>query len=164
MQYSASLAAYVAAWECYLEQVVGDYYSLVFRPADVAFMDLKAILEQRNARSVSRFNTPNAATSRTLLFECTGYDPINDWNWPRRRLGGLATRSLLDDVVRIRHTFAHGAPLPGYWWNRSRAGTARLSTNELDIVEGLLSRLVEVTDRNLSMRLRDVYALTGGWY
>lgn len=88
VQYHASLAASVAAWEAYIESVVRAFFAEIADPLQPKFTALHQIAISRAEADLKKFNTPNAKNSRELLFQWTGFDPINDWNWPARRLSG----------------------------------------------------------------------------
>ena len=164
VQYAASLAAHVAAWETYLENVVKNFLAVVADPLDVRFTAVMELLAPKVENELKRFNTPKFENARTLIATSTGYDPINDWNWPQRGMSGLSVRILVDEIVTVRHHFAHGAPMRAYSWNTGRTGQARLTDSCLDLVRGLFSRLVLVTDLNLDKHIRATYGVRKVWY
>ena len=77
--YHAALAAHVAAWEAYLEQLVRDFFGIISDPTFQKFQALHAIATGRAAEKLEKFNTPNFENSRELLLQVTGYDPYSDW-------------------------------------------------------------------------------------
>jgi hypothetical protein len=164
VQYHAALAASVGSWEAYLESVSREFLSEIADPLDIRFTALQQLLIPRLEEALKRFNTPNAKNSRELLFNFTGYDPINDWNWPRRRLGGIAVRTRIDEVLQVRHSFAHGYSMPAYGWNSDPAGNPRLTAACLSMVASLFSHLTAVTDRGLDQHIGVAYGRTRVWY
>jgi hypothetical protein len=164
VHYHASLAASVAAWEAYLEAIVREFLAEISDPTDARFTAVQQLLASRATVELKRFNTPNAENSRNLVYNLTGYDPINDWHWPRRRLGGVATRQLVNEVIQVRHSFAHGYSMPAYGWNSGSGGAARLTTESLAMVRALFSRLTSATDRGLDRHIRVTYGRSRVWY
>ncbi|MDQ7809682.1 HEPN domain-containing protein [Amycolatopsis sp. A133] len=164
MQYAACLAAHVAAWETYLENVVKDFLTLVADPLDVRYSAVIDLLAPKIDSELKRFNTPKYGNARDLIYTSTGYDPINDWNWPSRGMGGPAVKNLVDEIVTVRHHFAHGAPMRAYSWNTNKTGQARLTDDCLNLVRGIFSHLAGVTDRNLSGHIKATYSIGKVWY
>jgi hypothetical protein len=164
VQYAASLAAHVAAWESYLENLVQDFITEISDPLDMRYTALSDLFAPKVEQELKRFNTPKYDNARTLVATCTGYDPINDWNWPARRMGGPAVRILVDEIVNVRHCFAHGTAMKSYDWNTSTAGQVRLTVQALVLVRGIFGHLVSVTDRQLDAHIRATYGLVRSWY
>lgn len=164
VQYHASLAASVGSWEAYLESVSREFLNEIADPLDVRFSALQQLLKPRLEAELKRFNTPNSKNSRELLYNYTGYDPINDWHWPQRRVGGVAVRALIDEILQVRHSFAHGYSMPAYTWNSTSAGQPRLTSDALRMVSSLFSHLVNVTDRGLDSHIRQTFGLSRVWY
>lgn len=160
--FHASLAAHVAAWDSYLNNVVREFLEATRKPLDPEYSAAHAALEGFVERSLQRFNTPNAENSRTLLVDCTGYDPINDWNWPRGRLNATETRELLNQVLKVRHSFAHGFEIPGYEWTTTPSGQRRLTAKALERIEAFLLHLAKVSDRGLALHARSMYPSCSG--
>lgn len=161
--YHASLAMSVAAWDAYLNAIIGEFYNITANPIDAAFHSLHTIARSFADAAVERFNTPNFENSRALLFSCTGYDPYSDWDWRPRQLGPLQVRDLLNQILRVRHSFAHGFPMPAYPWTRSGGGRVRLTVAGVQTAESLLRYLVSATDRGLRNYIRQAFRLRVRW-
>ena len=84
--FHAALAAYVATWDAYINNLVRDFYDEIDRPSNSQFQAIYNISWQATEKALERFNTPNAENTRSLLQQYTGYDPIGDWIWSRRRM------------------------------------------------------------------------------
>ncbi|WP_370968587.1 HEPN domain-containing protein [Amycolatopsis sp. cg9] len=164
VQYAACLAAHVAAWETYLENLVKDFLAAVADPLDSRYTALADLFIPKVEVELKKFNTPKYDNSRTLIYTSTGYDPINDWNWSQRNMGGPAVKNLVDEIVTVRHHFAHGAPMRAYSWNTGRTGQPRLTDDCLDLVRGLFGHLVRVTDVHVSSHACATYRISKLWY
>jgi hypothetical protein len=161
--YHASLAMSVAAWDAYLNAIVLEFLSAVANPLDVPFHSLHTVCRGFAERTLERFNTPNFENSRSLIFGCTGYDPYADWGWKPRGLGPLEVRDLLNQILRVRHSFAHGFSIPAYPWTQSSRGRVRLTSASVATVEALLKYLVSATDRGLRLYVRAAFNIDLRW-
>lgn len=164
LQYHASLAMYVAAWQVYVESAAREFLASITSPLDIQFSAVHVLLSDRIGAELKRFNTPNWENARTLLIAATGYDPINDWSWPRRHFGGIAFRTLINEILQVRHSFAHGYPMPSYSWNTDNQGRPRLTLEAMALVRGAFVHIAATTDRGLSGIIGSTYGLTKAWY
>lgn len=164
LQYHAALALYVASWQAYLEGACQEFLLAIADPLDVRFSAIRDLLSVKIEMELKRFNTPNWQNCRNILVGATGYDPIGDWNWPRRSLSGLAFRHLIDEILQVRHSFAHGYAMPAYSWNQDSVGRARLALDAMTLVRGAFVQIVSVTDRGLSQQISSIYGSSRSWY
>ncbi len=124
------------------------------------------IARENSEKLLTRFNTPNASNSRNLLLQCTGYDPINDWLWHRRHtlyLNAQQTRERLNEILNVRHRFAHGFPMPAYSWTQDHRGNLRLTKTSIRDVEFFFNNLVRITDRGVKDHIHLTYAISAIW-
>ncbi|SNQ51661.1 conserved hypothetical protein [Frankia canadensis] len=161
--YHASLAASVAAWESYVENSVRDFIAASADPLQVAHTGLHSIVDGHARLALKKFNTPTWENSRTLLFQNTGYDPIGDWVWVRRRLSSLAVKARLNEIVQVRHSFAHGFDIPALDWTTSPLGVVRLTSSGLRFNEQLFLHLGRETERGLKTHLGTVFGKRVVW-
>jgi hypothetical protein len=160
----AALAMLVAAWETYLERLVREAQQQVSDPANLRLSVTLSLLTSLTEKEIRKFNTPNAENSRNLLFTHTGYDAINDWSWPAGNLNGIQARTRLDEILKIRHSFAHGYAIPtNIAWAKSRNRPGALNLTTLRTVDRFLSYLVRKTDKGLATHLSIKFGILAPW-
>lgn len=159
----AALAAHVAGWESYIERLIGNFFVAIVDNAIPKYLVLHGLFLKRSEHAASKFNTPSWEKSRELLSDYTGYDPINDWDWPNRRLTGPLLRARLNEILKVRHSFAHGFPMEKYAWNTSAAGEVRLTHSILSDVDALFLHLVKRTDKGMKSHLRTNFGVQVSW-
>ncbi|MGW3448357.1 HEPN domain-containing protein [Streptomyces sp. NPDC001076] len=164
VHYHSHLAACVAAWETYVESIVLEYLDRASRPLDPAFSELRTLLRECAASANKKFNTPNWDNSRNHIVKHTGFDPISSWSTAHRGSNSISSKNFLNDILVVRHSFAHGFPLPSSVPWLTVAGSQRLlSVKNLKEVESFLKSLTVVTDSGLSMRLSSIFAVHVNW-
>lgn len=164
VHYHANLAALVGAWEGYLEAVVIEFLRVVSRPTDIGFSAIHASLEQRAQGFTKRFNTPNWANSRELVVNFTGYDPYSAWAASAPRMNAITAQRYLDDILLVRHAFAHGFSMPNtVTWLKLQHGQRLLTAKALGDVEAFITRLVKATDAGLMSHSRTVFGVSVKW-
>ena len=161
--YHAALAAHVAAWEAYINNLVRDFYDVIANPLNPIFNAVYTIAQQAAENALKRFNTPNSKNTRDLLAQHTGYDPTQDWIWPKRRMIGLLVRERLNEILDVRHSFAHGFDIPDYDWTRSPGGNIRLTSRVIQEIEAFFKNLVKVTDNGMKAHIESTYGLSNIW-
>lgn len=161
--YHASLSATVAAWESYVQDIIKAFFSEIALPGSYGFHALHTVAREQAQQSLRQFHTPNWDNSRNVLVRCIGYDPIGDWTWSRQGLGSQQVRELVNEILRVRHSFAHGHAMPSYSWNRSKSGRVRLTVQGLARVESLFTHLVSSTDTGIARLIAASYGRTVAW-
>lgn len=156
----ASWAMLVAAWEAYLERLIREVQQIITDPSQAKLSAVLALLKLISEKEIMRFNTPNSENSRNLLYRHTGYDPINDWQWATNGMTGIQTRTRLDEILRVRHSFAHGFPIPtDIVWVKNRNIQGNLTVGALNSVDRFLSHMVKVTDVGMAKHLINVFGI-----
>lgn len=159
----AALASHVAAWEAYCESIVIEFFAEAADPTRSDYSRMHQTAQDFAAVHVKKFNTPNFDNSRDLILASTGFDPFGVWNWPARSRSVQWVRTRLNEVLQVRHAFAHGYPLPAYQWTTGATGRARLTAAAIDDVAALLSNLVKHTDAGLRTHLAVVFGRNVCW-
>lgn len=161
--YHAALTAYVAAWDAYINNLVREFYNLISDPSNSSFDAVYTIARLAAEDALVRFNTPNAENTRNLLLQYTGYDPIGDWIWTQRGMSGVQVRARLNEILRVRHSFAHGFEMPAYSWTESPSGRIRLTSKAIQETEAFFKNLVKVTDVGMKAHIESTYSLISIW-
>ena len=161
--YHAALAAYVATSNAYISNLVRDFYDVIADPLNPKFDAIQTLAKRAGENALARFNTPNSENTRNLLVQYTGYDPIDDWIWPHHGMTGLQFRVRLNEILRVRHSFAHGFEMPDYDWTQSPSGRVRLTSKAIQEIEAFFKNLVNVTDNGMKAHIESTYGLANIW-
>jgi hypothetical protein len=161
--FGAVFATQVAAWNAYVVAVVRAFYIEIANSASPTFHAMHTISSSHAEKDLDRFNTPNSEKTRELLVVCTGYDPWPDWAWPRSGVTALAARLRLNEILKVRHSFAHGFAMPACAWNVDASGRTRLTRAVLKWNRAFLFRIATKTDVGLKTHIRGIYGRAAGW-
>jgi hypothetical protein len=161
--YGAAFVAEVAGWNAYTTDLVRCFFTSVASPLTPHFHAMHSLANTAARLKLDRFTTPNAENARNLVLECTGYDPWPDWQWAARRMHGLAVRARLNEILKVRHSFAHGFAIPGYSWTQSPSGLTRLTLGSVKWTQDFLRHLVMTTDRGLKAHIQTVHGVAVPW-
>ena len=153
----ASLAGYVAAWEAYLEQLVREFFQVTADPLNPHYNAIHTLLRDHSTGALDRFNTPNADNARNLLIAYTAFDPYPVWIWPARNFNGVQVRDRLGEILKVRHSFAHGFSMPAYSWNTTARGDVRLNWDIVAMTERFFGNLVTRTDVGMNVHVTITY-------
>jgi len=159
----AYLASLVAVWDAYLNELARNFYQETANPLRVDYHGIHEVARMASERAIERFNTPNWENSRNFLIATTGYDPISDWTWPGRGMGVQNVRERLNQILRVRHSFAHSFAIPLYSWTTSKSGRVRLTVEVLRDTEAFFNNLVRKTDSGLQGHITTAYGRAVAW-
>lgn len=162
----AGVVMTVAAWQAYIEKV--SYETLDWIESLILYIDngsaapawARSTFYMRKpavSQAIGALNTPNSDNVRKLLKTSFGYDPFLDWSWSAGLRNWTPTQfcDRTNQWLRVRHTIAHGVPLPDNLpWIKGANGTARLNLTLLLDCRRHFEKLVELTDAGLSQHLR----------
>lgn len=160
----AALASSVGAWEAYLEGLCHDYMTEMADPLNSMYSHMSSTVWALASPLIKRFNTPNYDNSRALLVNVTGLDPINFWSWPNGPQGSaIQAKSRLDEILQVRHSFAHGFPVPNLAWTVSASGGTRLTAGATRDAFSLFGKLVTTTDREMAAHIKRLRGRQPRW-
>lgn len=161
--YHAALAAYVAAWNAYISNLVRDFYDVIADPLNLKFDAIHTLAKDAASNALRRFNTPNWENARNLLLQYTGYDPLNDWGRSQTNMNLEQVRQRLTEILTVRHSFAHGSDMRAYTWTESPSGKIRLTSKTIQEIEIFFRNFVKVTDNGMKAHIEVTYELTSIW-
>lgn len=161
--YHAALTSYVAAWNAYIDNLVRNFYDVITDSANPKFDAIHTLTKGIVENALVRFNTPNWESTRDLLNQYTRYDPINDWGRSQANMNLQQVHQLLNEILRVRHSLAHGSDMPAYNWTQSPSGRVRLTSKTIQETEAFFKNLVNATDRGMKAHIESTYGLTGIW-
>lgn len=157
------LTGVVAAWDAYIKAVIIEYMALIADPNDLRYSQLHGQISRMIESTLRKSNTPNFENSRNIFINLISYDPIGDCVWTDRGLSAVATRDRLNEILQVRHSFAHGFPIPSFGWNRTQSGQVRLSKSVIDDCLAFFRFIVSKYDRGISNCLRLNHGIISGW-
>ena len=161
--YGAAVVMICAAWESYVEGLVLCFYDET-SPFRLGMNAPHHQLARTLAASfTSRFHTPNSDNVCNLLIQYTGYDPWPDWGLSSVRLSPYQTRQRVDEILKVRHSVAHGFSLPSCSWTASKTGRVRLTVEAAASCIKIVGAIVERTDNGMGRHISSNYGVTPVW-
>jgi len=163
----AALANQVAAWDAYMKAISLEYFLATASPTDIRFSSMHDLLKGQLEIELKKFNTPNSDNCRNLLLRYTKFDP---WpTWLNVRFGAstitasLVVRNTLDEILKLRHSFAHGFSIPANAWNMDSSGAATLNCTILGETRKFLVQVCEKTDKGLAYHVVAQHGIAKPW-
>jgi hypothetical protein len=68
-----------------------------------------------------------------------------------------------NQILKVRHSFAHGHSIPQYSWNTLPGGQCRLTRKTIDMVEAFFRNLVRRTDAGMKNHIQSTYNIRVIW-
>ena len=161
--YHAALTGYVAAWNAYIDNLVRNFYDMIADSANPKFDAIHTLAKGTVENALTRFNTPNWENTRNIFNQYTGYDPINDWGRSQTNMNLEQVHQRLNEILRVRHSLAHGSDMPAYNWTQSPNGRVRLTSKAIQETEAFFKNLVKATDRGMKAHIESTYGLANIW-
>ena len=161
--YHAGLTAYVAAWNAYISNLVRDFYDVVADPLNPKFDAIHTLAKGTADNALKRFHTPNWEKTQELLYQYTGYDPLSDWGRSQPSMNREQVNQRLNEILRVRHSLAHGSDMPTYNWIQSPSGRVRLTSKVIQETETFFKNLVNITDSGMKAHIELTYGLANIW-
>ena len=161
--YHAALTGYVAAWNAYVDNLVRNFYDVIADSTNPKFDAIYTLAKGTVENALARFNTPNWENTRNFLNQYTGYDPINDWGASQANMNLEQVHQRLNEILRVRHSLAHGSDMPAYNWTQSPSGRVRLTSKAIQETGTFFKNLVNITDSGMKTHIEATYKLTSIW-
>lgn len=158
---SASIAQAVGCWEGYLEAVLREFVSKTRVQAHRKAWTLIVQFESVVDKMVSELNTPNWDKCRELVLSVTGMDAYPSWIWTPRFTNQTDTKAFFDGILTVRHSFAHGFPIPANIPGLAVPGV--LDPAYVADAVACIHFFVDTTDRLLEHELTHRHGCASGW-
>jgi hypothetical protein len=104
-----------AAWQAYVQDTTAAILLSLEVPPGHQGHAMFALIRAATRTASGRFNTPNARNT-LMLFNNVGFDPSSSWVFgigaPVRAYTTPDVRREIDGWLDVRHSIAHGSPLP----------------------------------------------------
>lgn len=163
----AALANQVAAWDAYVKALSLEYFSATASPTDIRFSAMHELLKAQLENELKKFNTPNSDNCRNLLLKYAKFDPWPFWVNIKFDSGmmsaSILVRNTLDEILKLRHSFAHGFSIPAHAWNVDSSGAATLNCRILGETRRFLVQVCDRTDKGLAAHIATQHGIAKPW-
>lgn len=163
----AALAAQVATWESYIKGIAREYFLVTASTADIRFSAMHALLNALMLEANKKLNTPDSEHARTFLLKYTNFDIWPCWvnvKFGNVLLGSvLLARNRLDEILSIRHSFAHGFTMPAHAWNTDASGAPKLTCSIVRNTESFFNDLCTKTDVAFGTHIATQHSIARQW-
>ena len=146
-----------------MESVVLESLDEIARGGGPELVSVLLLLKAEATRAIDRFNTPNAENCRELLLRFTGFDAFPVLSSHRLGLPANLARIRLNEVLKVRHSFAHGFQIPTYQWTTRYGITNRLTKTAVRNAAWLIQDFVDSLDLRISSHLKNSFPSRVFW-
>ena len=173
--HKAGVVMSVAAWQAYIEKLIVEVLDVIEAgirqphatpPAPPWALHSFNLRRSAIETELKKFNTPNSTNVRDILDRSFGFKPWPSWVWRagKRNWNEQDTRQRTNDWVRVRHTIAHGYPLPTDMdFLKGDNGAPRLTLGLLNECQKHFKHVARKTDDALRDYLVDSYGIASPW-
>ncbi len=157
----ASVAHAVGCWEGYIEAVLREFVAKVRVQSNRKIWTLISQFEAIVDRMAGGLNTPSWDNVRSLLVDIAGLDPYSAWVWPTLFSNPTDTKLFFEGILKVRHSFAHGFPIPHDVSGLTTPGS--LDETYVDNAISCIEFFVSTTDQLLEHELKHRHSCMPGW-
>jgi len=157
----SAVASAVGSWEGFLEDVIKEFVAKTRVFANSRAWPLIAQFEIMVAKAASDLNTPSWDKARDILHRVTGVDPYASWIWTSKFATQTDTKEFFDGLMVVRHSFAHGFPVPLNI--PALSGSGHLTATYVAEVLDCLKFFALTTDGLLEHELKHKHGSPTGW-
>jgi hypothetical protein len=157
----------VAAWDVYVKALATEYFNVSANVSDPRFTAIHNLVMQAMTTAKEKLNTPNSENSRNFLTQYTGFDP---WpHWINIKFGSAIFTSTflvsarMNEIFKLRHSFAHGFSMPAYSWNQSPAGAAHLTSEIVRSTGRFFLSICKETDAAMGAHIAAQHCIRAPW-
>jgi hypothetical protein len=159
--FRSAVACAVGCWEGYIESALKEFVSKTRLQTHRKAWTLIVQFESLVDKLAADFNTPNWDKSRELILSVTGMDPYSSWVWRPYYANANDTKTFFNGILQVRHSFAHGFPVPHDIPGLSVAG--KLDTTYVNDAIACLEFFAQQIDALLEHELKHRHGCNTGW-
>ena len=159
----AALASIVSAWEGYVEAITIEAIDTIANCSNAEVLLLTMLIKAEAKVAIAKFNTPTAENCRGLLLRFTGFDAFPYMRSQRLSLTAHLARVRLNEILQVRHAFAHGYSVPAYSWTTRYGLKNRLTKNAVIQSSRLIDDFVSNIDSELAKHIKSAFPTRLAW-
>lgn len=161
--YHACLTLHASCWNTYIKDIVNEFLDKTYTIASSTQREFCDIARMNAKQKLEKFNTPNFENSRNILLNCINFDPLSSWHWEPHFPSHVLVQQRLNEILKVRHAFAHGHTPPTYSWAPIRSGVLALTSKSLIEIHSFFKKLVLLTDNGIAQKLKEDHHISVHW-
>ncbi|MFZ5581501.1 MAG: hypothetical protein ACOZCK_02465 [Pseudomonadota bacterium] len=150
-----------------MKALANEYFLVTALAANPRFNAMHSLCAANMENAKEKLNTPNSDNTRNFFLAYTAFDPWPSWSGVRFGSTPMSSvmhvRNRLNEIFKVRHSFAHGFIMPGYSWNQNAAGTVHLSCSLIKSTSVFFSDLCRNTDKAMAVHIAAQHQLQAPW-